>query len=257
MILYFLTGWWLLVFKFKFVNKRFFVFLLLCFSVFVLIKYSVISKGKEPTSLDEIMIRPLVSDNDISRIIDRASRSKVVVIGDSRFENITRDAYAYSIPQNFSFIAKSAMEVNWFKTDALDQLRKILDNRETGISYHIIINMGVNDIQFYRPFDESINTYLNVYSSLIKNYSDVHFYLLSINPIDEEKLIITQPYNYRTNEDIDYFNNKLISFSNVNNITYCPANEHIDFQTDDGIHYTQATNQKIINYLARYCVKYN
>ena len=114
--------------------------------------------------------------------------------------------------------------------------------------------MGVNDIQQYRPFDNSIKTYIQEYTKLINEYPKDNFYLLSINPIIEEKLIKTQPDNIRTNSDINYFNEKLINFTKNNRIKYCDATEVLIFETDDGIHYTEKTNREIINYILNSCI---
>ncbi|MBR3362478.1 MAG: SGNH/GDSL hydrolase family protein [Bacilli bacterium] len=192
--------------------------------------------------------RDIIVDN-----LEKMENSEIIIIGDSRFEQIINDRKSYEIPQNFTFIAKSAMEVNWFVDVASKKLRYILDNNDEK-KYHVVINMGVNDIQFYKNYDESIDTYLNEYKHLISDYRDVDFYLLSINPIVEKKLIKVQPDNIRTSDDIKYFNSRLVHFSIRERITYCDAINKIDFETNDGIHYTKKTNQDIINFILSDCV---
>ena len=232
--------------------------------IFILINILIISFfyfNKKASSKSDNYIKLKSNDlylenNSIEKKIKKAENSIVIIIGDSRFEHIVREKEAYIIPSNFLFIAKSAMEVNWFKKTAINELEKIIGNKGNELTYHVVINMGVNDIQFYRPFDSSIESYLNEYKYLIDKYQEVNFYLLSINPILEKKLKIVQPNNVRTNEDIAKFNKALIRFSNSNRITYCPSNENIDFVTNDGIHYTKETNQKIITYIAQRCIKY-
>lgn len=185
--------------------------------------------------------------------LEKMENSEIIIIGDSRFEHIVKDRNSYEIPQNFIFIAKSAMEVNWFVDEASKKLRYILDSNDDK-KYHVVINMGVNDIQYYKNYDESINSYLNEYADLISDYPDVEFYLLSINPIVESKLIKVQPDNVRTSDDIRYFNNRLVHFSVKERISYCDAINKIDFETNDGIHYTKKTNQDIINFILNDCV---
>ena len=193
-------------------------------------------------------------DDTVLNDLNVAKNKNIIIIGDSRFEQITMFNDKYNIPKNFTFIAKSAMEVNWFENVAVYNLKQILDKRDSNKSYHVVINMGVNDIQIYRPFDESIQRYLRIYNSLISQYDDVHFYLLSINPIVESKLSITQPENIRTNDDINYFNSYLIKFANIHKVKYCSSNKNIEFETDDGIHYTEKTNQLILDYIVNNCV---
>ena len=241
-------------------NNKVMIGLTFCLLGLVLLTVSLINNSvlSKEDSIEEFMEieRNVFYDNKIDSNLDFIKKNEVIIIGDSRFEQIVDNYNEYKIPQNFTFIAKSAMEVNWFKNTALNSLNKILNKKSNDKIYHVVINMGVNDIQKYRPFDSSIKTYLKEYSKLINQYDDVHFYLLSINPIVEKKLKVTQPDNVRTNKDIDYFNEKLMEFSNNNNISYCPANEAFDFNTDDGIHYTEETNQVIIDYIANDCVKY-
>ena len=37
---------------------------------------------------------------------------------------------------------------------------------------------------------------------------------------------------------------------------YCDAYHDLDFDTDDGLHYTRETNKKIIKYITDDCIKY-
>ena len=68
-------------------------------------------------------------------------------------------------------------------------LKKILDNRITKYHYHVFFNLGVNDVQYDNGKIKRIfNNYFNEYEKLANKYSDVDFYLLSINPIDEKFL---------------------------------------------------------------------
>ena len=119
--------------------------------------------------------------------------------------------------------------------------------------------MGVNDIQYSKNVDKEINYYLEEYNKLSRQYPDVLFYLLSINPINDKKLNISQPYNVRTTEMVEYFNRRLdynIKANKSKNITYCDSYHEIYFRTVDGIHYTNKTNQNVIDYISNDCLEY-
>ena len=232
------------------INKHFLI------AVFLIIVFSVgfvHSKNSTEVEFKKLPVNTF-KKSDIENNIKEASKNEIIIIGDSRFKHIIRERKKYNIPTNFNFIAKSSTDVKWFIETAEPKLRTILGNKETNKKYYVVTNMGVNDIQYYRPFDDSINAYIEEYAKLINDYPNVEFYMLSINPIVEKKLIITQPENVRTNEDIEYFNKKLINFSKNNRIKYCNSYDGLTFNTDDGIHYTEETNQEILDYIFYSCV---
>ena len=82
---------------------------------------------------------------------------------------------------------------------------------------------------------------------------------MSINPIRYKLLERNEPGNVRTNEKIEDFNKtiiKNIKNDNKKNIHYCDAYNDLNFDTDDGLHYTRETNKKIIKYITDDCIKY-
>ena len=172
--------------------------------------------------------------------------NRVIIIGDSRFKRIINERENYSIPQNYLFIAKSATAFEWFKEEAIPKMKMLIDNKH---SYHIIINMGINDIQFTQNYHKIINKYLIEFKKLEKEYPGINFYILSINPIDEELININYPENIRTMNKIEIFNNKLIYFSKNSKYKYCDSANNINFETLDGLHYKNTTNQEIIKYI--------
>lgn len=196
------------------------------------------------------------NSNFIDINLNTIKSNKVIVIGDSRFKHIIRDKDNYTIPSNFTFIAESAKDIKWFKTEALDSLYSILDSDDI-YSYHVVINMGVNDIQFSRPFDDQIEAYKEQFKKLVNDYPYVKFYFLSVNPIDEEMMDIYYPGNLRTNSEIMYFNKEMLEFTTKYNINYCSSFDSVYFNIPDGIHYDHDTNQRIIDYINNDCVKFD
>lgn len=193
------------------------------------------------------------NDNTIKDI----TLNKVVIVGDSRMELLMNDEKVKK-PTNFIFDAKSGAAFEWFKETGEPRLLEILNNRDTDYHYHVVFNLGVNDIQYDKGnIDEISDNYINEYNKIVKRYSDVDFYFLSINPIDEKLLKKSQPENTRTNREIDelneYFKNSTKQFANY---SYCDSHSKLEFLTDDGIHYKSETNQDIVDFIARECVNY-
>lgn len=208
-------------------------------------------------NVDKNLKLPLL--NNGKKNLQKFSPNKVIVIGDSRMELIEQEKNKISVPNNYLFIAKSGASLKWFKEEALPRLYNILDNKKSYYKYYVVINMGVNDVQYFYNFDSEIIGYLNSYHSLLFKYLDVDFYILSINPVIEKKLNIAQPQNIRTTEKVEYFNTKLandVYRINLNNYVFCDAYHDIHFNTDDGLHYTIETDQDIVNYISNKCINF-
>lgn len=201
----------------------------------------------------------LPENNTKLKPLENFISNKVIIVGDSRMEQIVDSRDELEIPSCFTFVAESGASRRWFEDIGLKKVKDILDNRNSLIEYHVVINMGVNDIQYYKNLDLQISEYINDYNKLVSLYPTVNFYLLSINPINEEKLNISQPYNVRTTKAIEHFNKRLIenvSENDFENLKYCDSYHNIKFFAPDGIHYDFDTNQNIINYITRNCVEY-
>lgn len=182
--------------------------------------------------------------------------NEIVIVGDSRMSLIDDDKDMVK-PANFMFVAKSGMRIDWLKNEAIPEVNNILKNKN--FKYHIVVNMGVNDLNNDKyKGDEIAEEYFDLYSDLAKANIDSEVYILSVNPIDDE--LINQKWdNNRTTEEIKLFNNtiqKELAKSNLNNIHYCDSYNSINFETYDGLHYTKDTNKRIINYINTKCVQY-
>ena len=185
--------------------------------------------------------------------------NKVYIIGDSRMEYLSNRGKEIEIPTNFSFIALGGTKIDWFTYKAIPLLEEKLDSKQENIKYHVIINMGVNDLNDYNdPLIHSEN-YFKLYYELASHYEDIDFYILSVNPVDMS-IINKKIYNQkRTNIKIQKFNENLIKSienSNLKNIKYCDSYNNVYFKTKDGLHYDKQTDQNIINYLTKDCLKY-
>ena len=119
--------------------------------------------------------------------------------------------------------------------------------------------MGVNDLQENININERADDYFKEYEYLAEIDDEVNVYILSVNPIRKNLLAKTQPYNIRTNKKIERFNSRIqddLNESGASNMFYCDAYNDLNFDTDDGLHYTRETNKKIIKYITDDCIKY-
>ncbi len=187
---------------------------------------------------------------------------KVVIVGDSRMEFIYDKKYKLNIPNNFIFDAKSGATIEWLKTTGVPELVKILNNKKDYYKYHVIFNLGVNDIDYKNlNITTRAKDYYKIYNNLIKQYTDVNFYILSVNPIDESRIYKKFcECNNRTNKKIEEFNNYFIDKikkGNLSNVKYCDSYNDMIFNLPDGLHYDDETDQKIIDYINNNCVNFS
>lgn len=197
------------------------------------------------------------TQNNLNSSIEKLEKSKVIIIGDSRMELINNDSKIEK-PFNFQFIAKGGSRISWLKDEAIPKLKTILKDKNT--NYHIIFNMGVNDLNSDYKGNEIALDYFKIYQSIASDFSNAKIYILSVNPIDESKINKFWEDNKRTNKKIKLFNKTILTKlnnANLNNMFYCNSNDKLKFNTYDGLHYTKETNKNIINYIANKCINFN
>lgn len=196
------------------------------------------------------------TQNNLNKTVNSLKKSKVIIVGDSRMEFIEDDKEIIT-PFNFEFVAKSGMKIDWFKNTAIPKVKSILKNKS--FNYYIVVNMGVNDLNSEYKGEEISKKYFELYSKLAKEYPNIEVYIMSVDPIFENKLNKWELSNKRTTQKIKLFNNTIkdeLKQSNLDNLYYCNAYNTLQFESEDGLHYTQKTNRKIINYIANDCVSF-
>lgn len=185
--------------------------------------------------------------------------NKVIVVGDSRMEFLNNRGSEINIPVNFNFIALSGTRIDWLTNTAINVLSDKLDKMDSNYKYHVIFNMGVNDLEFSDDAKYYATEYYNIYYNLASKYKEINFYLLSVNPINEEKIYQCFKQSGRTNQEIIDFNNttiNLLNGSDLDNMHYCDSYHNIDFGMPDGLHYDKDTDQRIVNFIANKCIVY-
>ena len=195
---------------------------------------------------------------NVSVKTDLIGKTKIIVVGDSRMELINNDK-TIKKPFNLEIIAKSGTHLDWFTDTASKKIKKIIND---DFKYNVIINMGVNDLNWLKKdYDEEDLTedYFKAYEELVSEYSDVNFYLLSVNPLNEKIIKEKIPDNKRSNKSIKKYNNYLreeIENSKFDNISYCDSYNTLDFETYDGLHYNRKPSEAILNYIINDCVQF-
>lgn len=195
---------------------------------------------------------------NVSTEIDFIKENKIIVVGDSRMEFINNDK-TIKKPFNLEFVAKSSTHLDWFEDTAVKRIKKIIND---DFKYNVVINMGVNDLNWLKKDyneEDLAEDYFNAYEELISEYSNVNFYLLSVNPLEEKIIKEKIPDNKRSNKSIKKYNSYLkekIKDSKLDNVAYCDSYNTLDFETIDGLHYNKKTNEVILNYIINDCIKY-
>lgn len=147
-----------------------------------------------------------------------------VFVGDSRTLGM-KDA----VGDGCTYLGAEGEGYSWFSTDGVLALADYLGSNP---SQTIILNLGVND-------PENINVYIDLYKKLISEYPSCRFYVLSVNPLDEHADFNT------TNEMIELFNATMKSSFPDNYLDCYSYLKETGFETVDGLHYSDATYQKI------------
>ena len=137
--------------------------------------------------------------------------------------------------------AKSAMGLEWMKSTGVPNIEKSITK-----GTKVIILMGVNDLYDKNEYVTYINQKANEWT---KKGAKVYF--VSVNPVDEVK---EKKNGYSVkNSTIEDFNTTLKNGLNAN-VKYIDTYNQIksNFETTDGVHYTQGTSNLIYKTVCNY-----
>ena len=195
--------------------------------------------------------------NSFVQKINKINDSKLIIVGDSRMQLINDDKEIVK-PFNMEFVAKGGSKIEWLKSTAVNDVKNIL--KKDNFQYYMIFNMGVNDLDNINyDGNEIAEDYFDIYETLARKYKEINIYILSVNPIEEKTINNYFNGNNRTNKKIKLFNKSIqdkLKENDLNNMYYCDSYNVLKFKTLDGLHYTQDTNKKIINYIVNDCVNF-
>ncbi len=170
---------------------------------------------------------------------------KILMVGDSR---MARTQKAGITAPGVKFIAESGMGYKWLAYTAYDKIMKEI--AQGGGHTAIVFNLGVNDL-------EHIDKYLNFMNKQMSNLArgeDCDLYYMSVNPVDEDKLIqYPRWYSDRRQSMINTFNKKLKAGLNPSfkyiDMTSCLTKKYTttEITVVDGLHYTKDASRIILN----------
>ena len=196
----------------------------------------------------------IITNNDIKLEI-----KKIILVGDSRMDLMSKSRKELDMPNSVIFDAKNGVKIDWFYKTGISKLYDIISNKN--YKYYVVFNLGVNDLHYVEDVELRVQEYYKYYNNIVKKNPNIKFYFLSVNPIIED--VLKENFGYddkKTNKKINRFNKemkKIIEESNLNNFKYCDSNSSLDFIIPDGIHYDLNTNKNILNFIINKCVKIN
>lgn len=166
-------------------------------------------------------ISKIYKENNSCYLID--SFENIIYIGDSRTVGLSKNI---ENKENILFICEIEKGFYWLKEQEINKY----NNDDT----LFLINLGVNDLynkEEYVSYIESLN---------LKN-----LYYILVGPVDEYK---EEQFGYDVkNKDIEAFNKKIKeNFEYIDLYSFLIENE---FETKDGIHYTNDTYKEIFKFL--------
>ncbi len=174
---------------------------------------------------------PEISGNE--RYQDYASEEAEIVgtifIGDSRTVYMNETVDIEHTAENTFVVAEGGQGYAWLKNTAIPMVEQIRQEHPEYDRWEYIVNLGVNDLY-------DINGYILLYQEMAEP-DNIDIILVSVNPVKN--------YPRRDNADIEAFNAQLTDALNFEYIdTYTILTEE-GFDTIDGLHYTEETNQRI------------
>ncbi len=169
---------------------------------------------------------------------------RIIWVGDSRTLGL-RDALGRTERDDDDlFVGKVAEGVHWFQEEGIEELSDVIKENP---DLPVVMNFGVNDPQL-------IDEYIVTYQDVIDAHPDTTFFILSVNPLDEEFLLEDGLVEEAVFEDINSLNVAKMNVKLKEEFSDC----YIDsasylksdgFDTVDGLHFTTETYLKIHDFV--------
>ncbi len=173
-------------------------------------------------------------------------KHQIIWVGDSRTLGLRDALHKTDRVDDDIFVGKVGEGVHWFQEEGIQEMDKAIREHP---DLPVVMNLGVNDPQLA---DEYIETYRDVF----KAYPDTTFYILSVNPLDEEFLIEDGLVEDAVFEDINSLN---VARMNVRlkeefESRYIDSASYLKsdgFDTVDGLHFSTQTYLKIHDFVVK------
>ena len=160
----------------------------------------------------------------------------VIFVGDSRTVGM-RNAMA-DLPDDCVYVGESGEGYGWFDETGRDLMKDAVKEHP---GMPVVMNLGVNDTS-------SLRDYLNEYRSFSQAFPGTDFYFMSVNPVTEDSVHVT-------NDEIVTFNNALkAAFPSLYIDTYSWMKKD-GFESVDGVHYSEKTYRDIRDYALEWIFK--
>lgn len=196
---------------------------------------------KEPVKEESSVLRSAKQDADSDALVPE---HQIIWSGDSRTLGL-RDALkkAGRLDDDL-FTGRVGEGVRWFREEGMAELSDLIRDNP---GLPVVLNFGVNDPQL-------VNEYVVAYWDVIRAHPDTRFYILSVNPLDEEFLVEDGQVNEAVFESVNSLN---VARMNVKLKEEFPS-RYLDsasflksdgFDTVDGLHFTMDTYLKIHDYV--------
>ncbi len=171
---------------------------------------------------------------------------RIIWVGDSRTLGLQDALHKTERVDDDLFVGKVGEGIHWFQEEGISQMDEAI--RENP-NLPVVLNLGVNDPQL-------VDEYIGTYKEVFKAYPDSTFYILSVNPLDEEFLLEDGLVEEAVFEDINSLN---VAKMNVK-LKEEFASRYIDsasylksdgFDTVDGLHFSTETYLKIHDFVVK------
>jgi len=172
------------------------------------------------------------ADIYITKPLTDSTHTSLLFVGDSRTQGMA-NALALAEPNDpCKVIARDGEGLSWLSETGSVELDAYLKEAPAST---VVLNFGVNDLT-------EIDHYITYYQQLFANYPEATFYIMSVNPVPDDSI-------YVSNQVIDAFNQKMkAAFPDQ----YLDVYNYLltsDFETVDGLHYTESTYLTIHYYV--------
>ncbi len=173
-----------------------------------------------------------------------AEKHRIIFVGDSRTLGMRDALRRTDRADNDVFVGRVGEGVRWFREDGMDEMSQAI---AANPDLPVVLNLGVND-------PKEIDDYIVTYWDCVREHPDTKFYILSVNPLDEEFLIDSETAE---EEVLDTVNNLNVAKLNIrlkeefedrylDSASFLKAD---GFETVDGLHYTAETYLKIHDFV--------
>lgn len=203
--------------------------------------------GKEPVSAQihsqtESELPYSLADGETES--EAAAGHRIIFVGDSRTLGMRDALHRAERADDDIFIGRVGEGVRWFCEEGQSEMD---DAIEAYPDLPVVFNLGVND-------PTEIDDYIVAYWDCIEDYPDTDFYILSVNPIDEEFLLESETAEEAVLEMINNLNIAKLNlrlkeeFASryLDSASYLKAD---GFETVDGLHFNTKTYLKIHDFV--------